>query len=81
VPCVIFTFGLDGVSHSLCWVAIRRSGGPVARGGSASVRVVGESYREGGCPRTLFRPIVLRWLGLRNDNPLLQPLAPVGISA
>jgi hypothetical protein len=62
MPLAIFTSGLDGASNSLCLVANRKSGGPVAWGGSASVRVVAESFREGGFLRVSFRPRVILWL-------------------
>ena len=57
--CAIFTFGLDGASHSSCWVAIRKSGGPVAWNESASVRVVGESIGVASCLQLV--PSVIRW--------------------
>ena len=71
----IFTFGLDDASHSLCWVVNRRSGGPVARGESASVRVVAESFREGGCLH-FSRPRVNTLALTEDDYPLLQTPVP-----
>ena len=78
---VISTFGLDGASHSLCWVANRRPGGPVARGESASVRAAVESFRKGGSLRGSFRPRVYALALTEDDYPLLQPPSSAGPSA
>jgi hypothetical protein len=59
MPLAIFTSGLDGASDSFVFGCLRKSGGPVAWGGSASVRVVAESFRKGGFLRVSFRPRVI----------------------